>query len=54
MVQQDVAFDSRALVAGTAMSQTAGSIQGASQPSQPSQSIYVSHLDILSVKTTTN
>ena len=54
-VQQNVAFDSRALVSGTGMSQNTESNQWQggvspfpSQPSQPSQSIYVSrHLNIL-------
>ena len=50
-VQENVAFDRRALVSG-GMSQTTGSTQGVSpflsQPSQPSQSIYVSrHINTL-------
>ena len=51
-VQQNVAFDRRALVSGTGMSQNTGSTPGVSpflsQPSQLSQSIYVSrHLKLL-------
>jgi len=43
MVQRNVAFDSRALVSGTASSQTTGSMQGVSPfLSQRSQSIYTS------------
>ena len=42
MVQKNVAFDRRALVSGTGMSQPSGSVQNF-LPSQP-QRIYVSHI----------
>jgi len=49
-VQKNVAFDSRALVSGTDMSQNTGSNLGVSpflsQPSQPSQSIYTSDMSL--------
>jgi hypothetical protein len=47
MVERNVAFDSRALVSGTAMSQTTGSTQGISPfLSQPSQSVYTSDMSL--------